>query len=373
MSRFEDYVVCHITSVHTPYDVRIFHKQCKTLSSAGYNVFLVATGNEVDVEHEGVKLLFVHPPKNRVIRVFLTSFLVVRRALKVKPDVIQMHDPELLPYALVLSLMGKKVIFDFHEDVEMKLHEREWLPKPFRTIAALVFRFMAWAGGQLFSAKLTATPTIAEHHTGKRVEVIANYPVSILSQGELSENIYNVENHGLIYTGGWTENRGVRQLVEAMEFVVETNVMLTVIGQKKQEEYDVASQLLGYKRVVDLGRVPYETSIAHMRSAAIGLVCSQYGHGYDKALPNKLFEYMALGLPVIASDFPLWKELLEKENCVIFVNPAKPEEIAKAIDLLVTNPNRRKIMGESGRRAIRERFSWELEGERLIGIYEDIL
>jgi glycosyltransferase involved in cell wall biosynthesis len=373
MSDNENKVVCHITSVHTPFDVRIFHKQCKTLSNAGFSVFLVATDDKDDVVKDGVNLAFVNLPRSRFERVFFTSLLTVLRALKEKPDVIQMHDPELLPYALILAIIGKKIVFDFHEDVEMKLLEREWLPKPFRSAAAMIFRSMAIAGGRLFSAKLTATPTIAAHHTGNRIEVIANYPVPLLIEGDLSDNIYRESNNNIIYTGGWTHNRGIQQLVKAMEHVNNPSAKLTVIGQVEPDEHAIASQFDGYTRVIDVGRVPYEDSVKHMQEAALGLVCSQYGHGYDKALPNKLFEYMALGLPVIASNFPLWVELLENEDCVVFVDPAKPAEIAQAIDSLLTDCSRREVMGTNGRRAIKERFSWEQEGKRLVKIYDEIL
>ena len=373
MSKFNKRVVCHITSVHRAFDVRIFHKQCKTLSGVGFSVVLVAVGNEEDTIVEGVKVKYVKPPSNRLVRVFFTSFKVAVRAYTSKASVYHMHDPELLPLALLFSLIGKKVIFDFHEDVEAKLIEREWLAKPLRAFTVKIFKLLSSAGAKLFAAKIAATPKIASMHSGKVVEVIANYPVASLLAEETPDIPYRADNFDLIYTGGWSQNRGARELVNSMEYVKHPQVKLVVIGQIQPEEQEYVRKLEGYKRVADLGRVAYEDSIEQMQKSAIGLVCSQNGHGYEDALPNKLFEYMALGLPVIASEFTLWKDLLEEYESVIFVDPSNLREIAEAIDFLINNPERRREMGIKGTKAIKEKFSWEKEGKKLVNLYEGIL
>jgi len=88
------------------------------------------------------------------------------------------------------------------------------------------------------------------------------------------------------------------------------------------------------------------------------------------ALLNKMFEYMAAGLPVIASNFPLWRDIIEGNGCGIMVDPKSPEEIAKAVEYLIDNPQEAKVMGENGRKAVEEKYSWNPEGEKLLALYK---
>jgi glycosyltransferase involved in cell wall biosynthesis len=91
--------------------------------------------------------------------------------------------------------------------------------------------------------------------------------------------------------------------------------------------------------------------------------------GYKESLPIKLFEYMSAGLPVIASDFPYWRELLEPIGCASFVDPLDPVRIAAAIDDLLSNEERAREMGMRGAAAVRERLNWEQEAPKLFDLY----
>ena len=109
-----------------------------------------------------------------------------------------------------------------------------------------------------------------------------------------------------------------------------------------------------------------------LNSARAGLVLLHPRINYVDALPIKLFEYMAVGIPVIASDFPLWRTIVDGANCGILVDPMKPEQIAKAIDWLLDNPREARKMGERGRRAVLERYNWSLEEKKLIELYDKL-
>lgn len=82
---------------------------------------------------------------------------------------------------------------------------------------------------------------------------------------------------------------------------------------------------------------------------------------------------MSAGLPVIASNFPLWKEIVEKNCCGICVNPLNSKEIADAINWVLQNPSQAAEMGRKGRKAIEEKYNWEEESRKLISFYEQIL
>ena len=107
--------VCHMTSVHPPEDVRIFHKECVSLAEAGYEVYLVERGESC--EKNGVHIIGLGDlPKNRLKRMTEGAKKVYEKALELDCDIYHFHDPELLPYGLKLKKKGKKVIFDSHEN-----------------------------------------------------------------------------------------------------------------------------------------------------------------------------------------------------------------------------------------------------------------
>ena len=90
------------------------------------------------------------------------------------------------------------------------------------------------------------------------------------------------------------------------------------------------------------------------------------------AQPNKMFEYMSSGLPVIASNFPLWKKIIEGNKCGLCVDPLDPAAIAKAIDYIVSHPDEARAMGENGKRAVYEKYNWGVESEKLISLYRSL-
>ena len=110
-----------------------------------------------------------------------------------------------------------------------------------------------------------------------------------------------------------------------------------------------------------------------MSRSVAGLVTLHPVINYLDALPIKMFEYMAAGIPVIASDFPLWREIVVGNQCGLCVDPMDPAAIARAIDHLAQHPDEACQMGENGRRAVLEKFNWAVEEKKLIQLYEDLL
>lgn len=108
------------------------------------------------------------------------------------------------------------------------------------------------------------------------------------------------------------------------------------------------------------------------RSCA-GLVTLHPIPNYLDALPIKMFEYMSAGIPVIASDFPLWRKIVLSANCGVCVDPLNPAAIAGAIDELRQSPARAEMMGRNGRMAVETRFNWKTEESKLVAFYERVL
>ena len=107
-------------------------------------------------------------------------------------------------------------------------------------------------------------------------------------------------------------------------------------------------------------------------SARAGIVIYQPAQNHYEAQPVKMFEYMAAGLPVIASNFPLWKKIVEKTGCGICVDPQNPKDVRDACMDLLNNPEKGQEMGRLGRLAVVEKYCWSNEEKKLLDLYDDI-
>jgi len=367
--------ICILTSVHHALDVRIFHKEAKTLANAGYDVSLIAQHDKEEIV-DGIRIIPLPKPKNRLVRMLFLTRKAYKLALEQKADIYHFHDPELLPRMLKLKKKTKaKIIYDVHEDVPKQILSKHWIPEILRKPAACIFNIYEKSIAKKFDYVITATPHIKENFTQKNVIDIKNYPVvqnlkNFKNQNESKKNDFFT----LIYAGGLSRLRGIKEIIQSLNFVSpKYPIRLQLLGEFDDKIFEQEiRRLKKWEKVDFLGWVPQKETIKHLSGAGIGLVCFWPEPNHINAMPNKIFEYAIAGLPIIASNFPLWKEIIEGNNCGICVNPLNPKEIAKAIEYLIEHPNEAKIMGENGRKAVLEKYNWENESKKLLEVYEEL-
>lgn len=297
--------VCHMTSVHAWNDTRIFLKECKSLAEAGYDVYLVAAGD--NRETEGVHIIGCgQMPKGRRARI------VYEKALEIDCDIYHLHDPELLPYGVKLKHYGKKVIFDSHEDVPEDISRKRWIPVWLRkTISSLYKRYESYAVDK-FDAVVTSTPHIAELFTSRVAKVvnINNYPR--LDDINFSEESFRSRGAVICYAGGISEERGEGIMHDVMR---EIDGCLILAGPfDRNGRYKEKMNNIEYCGVLDRAGVNslYGNSVA-------GLILLKPNHNFLWSLPIKMFEYMAAGIPFVCSDFPAWKAIVKETGAGICV------------------------------------------------------
>jgi glycosyltransferase involved in cell wall biosynthesis len=367
--------VTHISVVHRPQDTRIFGKECRALAGVGYDVHLIVGGAPrpmLDgVAMHSISRTDARPPMRRQPS---RMFRAVREAFSLRPSVYHLHDPHLIPLGLALKLVGARVVYDVHEDYPA--HARSKLAHhPARAAAkARLWGALEWLARRTFDAFVCASPTLARRFPAGRTVVVGNQPLhrEYARGANGSARPYTDRPNTILYVGSITRIRSFWEMAQAVEMLPrELDCRLRVIGACMDDVLRRAMTPLS-----DSGRIefvsfqPHPAVIHEMLSAKVGLVLLHpLPNHHDPLRSNKLFEYMAAGVPVIASDLPEWRRIVLGIGCGLVVDPLDPAALAQAIRWLLEHPEEAEAMGRRGREAVQRELNWDAEEARLLSLY----
>ncbi len=343
------------------------------MAKAGYNVTLIVADGLGDEEKDGVYIADIGKPSSRLTRVLFFRKKILKRALSIPAGLYHFHDPELLGVGRKLIAKNQKVIYDSHEDVPRQLLTKAYIPAIFRKIISRLFEWFENNAAAKFSGIVTATPFIKERYlkVNSNVIEVQNFPILEEFKDKGDENIL-IKEDVVCYVGAISKVRGILPMTDAM---AHTGGIKLLLGGKfeNQDLRNLAVQSPGWKNVNELGFLNRSQVQEVLNKSVAGLVVLEPTINYLDSIPVKMFEYMAAGIPVIASDFDYWKQLLDGVDCALFVNPLDPSSIARAITALVEDKSRARSMGAQGRKSVYARFNWKKEEEKLLNIYSKIL
>lgn len=364
--------VAHLTSAHPRFDPRIFLKQCRGLAEKGFKITLVVADGLGNEYVDGVGICDVGLLPGRIDRILRTTNRVYHAALALNAELYHLHDPELLPIGLRLKRHGKRVVFDSHEDVPVQLLNKHYLaPRVLRSLSAAYAGFEKFACAR-FDGVVAATPFIREKFSAinSRTIDVCNYPML----GEFAPcDDWDGKRDEVCYVGSVAGVRGARELVMAMARV-QTGTRLNLVGAYSEPDLKAAMvRMPGWEKVNDSGVLDRDGVRDIYRRSWAGLVTLHPIANYLDALPIKMFEYMSAGIPVIASDFPLWRQIVLSADCGVCVDPLNPAAIAEAICEIGRSAPRARAMGLNGRKAVEARFNWKAEEAKLMAFYEQVL
>jgi glycosyltransferase involved in cell wall biosynthesis len=334
-------------------------------------VTLLAVADKPQVE-EDVRVIPVPRSQGRISRALLGVPRALSNAWRLNADVYHLHDPELIPLIPLLRLRGARVVYDAHEDLPVQVLDKHYLHPLLKGGVALASRALCRAARHTSSHVVAATPTIAKRFSPGSTTIVHNYP-EILPDVDAVEP-YAERERIVVYSGGLSVQRGAFQIVDAMQQADLPGWRLLMVGPHNPRS--LTAQLRtrpGWQRVDDRGVVSPLDARRITAAARIGLVLSQPSRAQRDALPTKLFEYMVAGVPVVASNFPLWASIVGGANCGLLVDPTDPTAIAAAMEELASNPERAADMGRRGRQAVLSRLNWTREERLLLSLYQRLL
>lgn len=365
--------ICHLTSVHTRYDIRIFIKECSSLARINeFKVSLIVADGKGDEVKNNVNIFDVGKTEGRINRFIKTTRKIFEKAKKLDCDIYHIHDPELIIIGLKLKNNGKKVIFDAHEDFPKQIKAKPYLNIFLKKTLPYFFELFEQLTLKRYNCIVTATPYI----NNKFLEInnstinINNYPII----GELSfVTKWENRNDTISYLGGISYIRGIIDLIRSLD-KTKSDIKLNLIGKFSDTNLELkCKEMPGFNKVNEYGFLNREEVANVLSTTKIGIVTFLPLPNHIDSQPNKMFEYMSAGIPIITSNFPLWKDIVEGNNCGITVNPTSSTDIANAMDYLVKNDDIAKIMGENGKKAVIEKYNWAIEEKKLIKLYKELL
>ncbi len=364
--------VCHLTSVHCWNDIRIFKKQCVSLAKHNYDVSLIAFG-AIDQIVENVRIINAgHVFQSRKQRMKKGRKQIEKIAIEQDAQIYHFHDPELIPVGKKLAQQGKIVIYDVHEDVPRQILSKPYLNKFIARIISFFFEQYENKSVKKFSAVCCATPFIQKRFTALHQESvdINNFPLE--NEIDFSDDMLKTKKNKVCYIGGISEIRGILPLVDAMALC--NGITLDLAGDFPEGHFkDKIKSSAGWQYVNELGFINREVAQQVKSESIAGIVSFLPAENHINAQPNKIFEYMASGLPVIGSNFPLWRDIIEGNNCGICVDPSSPQSIADAILCIASDKQKSMLMGKNGIEAVKDKYNWKSEEKKLLTLYSKLL
>lgn len=367
--------ICHISTVNSRYDTRIFEKECCSLAKAGFEVFFVVADGMDNEEHSGVNIVSAcEKYSSRLDRMRKATRKAYEKVLEINPQVCHIHDPELLTIAIKLQKKGFKVIFDSHEFTAIQLREaRAYIPKCLRSMVSFLYRkYELYVTKRISGVIIPCLRRGEDYFSGKYkdMELINNVP--IISRIVTPQEQIEKKSNATCYVGSITKERGIVNTIKAS---YQAGCELYLIGLMADELRAELETMPEYQCVRYLGKLRMEEFSRIVSQCNVGLCLLQKLGQHDEGdnLSTKIYEYMAMGIPVVVSDMRMNKQIVEEKQCGICVNPDNVDEIAEAIRSIIEDSEKADTMAQNGARLARECFCWEEEEKKLLRFYKKVI
>ncbi len=364
-----------MTTVHHPFDPRIYHKECLSIQEAGYDVTLLAQKDPNTGElSEEITHIPLKTYEGKLKRMLFAPWQAYKIAKQLKADVYHFHDPELMLVARFLKKKNNVVVYDVHEDFVTSLIKKDYLNKFMKLFIKKSFRSVEKVITKPFKKVLAEKYYQEIYPTG---EWVLNYPT--VNEKFISHRRYvkSVEDK-LIYTGNVDLERGAK--IHGNLPNIHPTIQMHFIGKCPRKFADEIEQVAGehkgriHIRGIDqfIPKEEIEQSYLNTNWLAGVALFPPTDHYLKKEL-TKFFEYMNAGLPIICSNFERWKEFIERYQCGIAVDPYNEQAIYEAIEYLRENPKEARRMGENGKKAVQDQLNWKTQANHLVELYDEWL
>ena len=371
--------VCHFASVHTIVDTRVFYRECVSLAKK-YAVTFIGIGNFTG-KRDGVNIIGIHNPETRLKRLFQTTFRVCYLALKQDADIYHFHDAELIPFAIMLRILGKKVIYDIHENTYEDILNKPWIPGYIKFIAGKSYRFLEWFASQFFPFILV----IARTEFAKRFKVKEHFIVqNFASADELKsfrvDDRSKIEGNHIFYIGTvFDYYYDFSKLIEALYILKQKGKIIHLecvgyLGNLVKSGLEVDKYYQQIKNQITFhGHIIHPMGFEISKKCKVGICLKNQPEKILVSHERKFFEYMTIGMPVITCDSHIYKDVIDEYEVGKYTDMTNAIKLSETIEAMFANEANLKEMSLNGIAASEKTFNWNSQEKILFEMYEEVL
>ena len=367
--------VLHVSTAHPAQDPRIAYRIIPSLAPH-YDLIAIlphiSTGARNGVDYRWL------PKFRRVwLRFVVSQPFVLWHALRVRPKLLHIYDPELIPIArLIQVVLCIPVIYEVHENLYKKAAEKS--ANQGRVLMTLFFRFDAMAQRRFYLIFTEHAYLETYSHLTEPRAVIYNYPLLPFLDTFRKPYAPDRQRPTFFYIGWISLERAFDTLVAGLASLKQTypDFQGHFFGERTLDHSDL-KRLPGFTTIQNnvqfYGYTDQCDAFVHAAQSTAGIALLKAVGDYPDSYTTKLFEYMALGLPVITSNFPLYRQVVERHQCGFCIDPTDAGQLADALTYLIEHPVESQLMGERGRLAVENEYNWDSEAQKLRALYRTVL
>ena len=368
------YDIAHVTTAHPCDDTRIYSKYCLSTKHSGFRVLLIAprkyTGGverEIDVDVQFLRV------RTRLLRMLLNPLDAFVKAIRSRAKIIHVHDPELVPITLLLKALGRKVFYDVHEDLVGQTYQKDYVAAGFKGAVASFCSVVQKVGCVVADEVISANSHI-DARLGGGTTMVFNYSMLSEFRQLMDSELSGKKENLLFYVGAISRARGAVEMIQGFKLFNKSGAWKFCIagGVTDRGLLEEMEALAEGEQIELAGPMERSKVLDRLAVAKAGVVLYLPGPNHTESCPNKLFEYIAAGIPVIASNFDSWKAIVEEEECGVVVDPEDPDSIAKGLHKLLEKSDMVE-MGKSGQSAVRRLYNWESQFASVEMLYRKYL
>lgn len=364
-----------LSTVHPPTDPRIFYKIAPSLSTY-YEVFCAMPGARTNTETNAFKTIRLPYFQGLFARALFCHPVALWNYLRFRPDLVHIFVPELLPLAFLFQWLGTKVIYEVQENLYKKFSIKrynngaayQFLFRLFDRVARRKLHFIFTENAYLNEYRDLAYPHAVIHNYASLAFIDANKSCS----GVISDKPQ------LFYTGVISLERCFDIIVAALARlkVRYPTFHIHLFGPLRLDQKEMA-KLPGFEDIRDnltfYGYTDLKMALPYAENAVAGIALLKPVADYPESYTTKLFEYISLGLPVITSDFPIYRDVVEQSECGFCISPYDSDALYEKLSWIIENPGLGRLMGIKGRKSAEKNYNWQQEAGLLLSFYKSLL